>query len=283
MSKALIEAAASYFGMDPARLNMDTSTMTVGAGSALRFTFSVQVTDDDYLGVCKRMAEMRKSNMDENLDKFLGIPRKEGPAAPSNWSKQPEPTMGMVYAAVTRIEKSIQDAIDAAQPMTEDEQPAPEQEQDQPAFVPLPSLEQVIADPVKYMDRSDCDGLLQRACDLSRVARHKYDVEWERRYHAQNQSTPTVRVDKAPAEPEHSRDTGNDEPANRLQAKAAMISAAWVPESDVTKDQEVEARGMATSENGERQYLLPIKMLTDAQRTNLLQGAYEKLSIKGQP
>lgn len=124
MSKALIDAAASYFGMDPARLAQGTMQTTAGG---LSFTFKVEVSDDDYLGIADRMRAMREP-VD---DRFV---RGAGGLEPG--------------AAV---------------------------------FTYLPTLQEVMRDPVAYYDQVGCRELLERAMVLSKDARAKVEAEEKRR------------------------------------------------------------------------------------------------------
>ena len=57
MSKEFTDAAASYFGIDPARLA--DSTLTSNA-EGLTVHFKIRLSDDDMIGIGKRMEERRK-------------------------------------------------------------------------------------------------------------------------------------------------------------------------------------------------------------------------------
>lgn len=120
MSKEIIDAAASYFGMDPADLAQ--GTMAAGA-NGLRFTFTVEVGADDYMGIADRMRAMR------------------GPVGP-------------------------QDDPDTLQ------------------YTTLPSLQEVMRNPVAFMDRPECEELLYRAQRASKAVRENMDVERDRREQA---------------------------------------------------------------------------------------------------
>jgi hypothetical protein len=107
MSKALIDAAASYFGMDPEQLAQGTmSTNSEG----LRFTFIVQVSDDDYLGIADRMRAMREPiepEQDQATD-WVQMPTvQEVMAQPEKYVG--DPTYAEVFAHAARMSRKVRD------------------------------------------------------------------------------------------------------------------------------------------------------------------------------
>lgn len=129
MSKALTDAAASWYGMNPDQLA--SANMTVGASQRLRFTFTVEATDEDYLGICDRMVQMREPSRHETSGFYL-------------------------HADGTYRN-------DDGTPLT-----AADGQEDQPAFVAMPTMQEVMRNPVEYIDRAECAELLNRAMMLSK-------------------------------------------------------------------------------------------------------------------
>lgn len=179
MSKALIDAAASYFGMDPEQLAQGAmSTNSEG----LRFTFIVQCKDDDYLGIADRMRAMRE-------------------------------------------------------PIDSDEHSA---------FVQLPTVQEVMRDPVAYMNRPECKDIFNRAMHVSKATRDKvYD-------HIEAQNAQTEGVGGRAVK-------HVDVPA---EEDSALPAAVWLDAKDTTQAQ----RQMASDRDGDNErFLVQVAMLTPEQ------------------
>lgn len=184
MSKELVAAAASYFGLDPERL-FETSSMHVGAKGALRFVFAIEISEDDYLGIADRMRAMR------------------------------EPL-----------------------------------EEPQPTWSSLPSLQQVMRDPLAYIGQVGCADLIERACKASRaVALKVAEHTAAREQAAQGVGEREVKHVAAPAD---------EEPG--------LPDAVWVDVEHLTSAQLALVSDVTPGTDGRQRCLIQSAMLTPEQR-----------------
>lgn len=129
MSKAFVDAAASYFGMDPARLH-DGSLVSNAEGLAV--SFRIKLTDLDIVGVADRMKAL---------------------AAPV------------------------------------------EQEEGKHDMYAMPTMQELMRNPVPYLDRAECQDALTQALRQSSKARQLV------REHMAMQETPTEDDDRGTLPP----------------------------------------------------------------------------------
>lgn len=122
MTREFIDAAASYFGMDPARL-ADGALFSNAEG--LTVTLKVKLTNDDIIGVADRMRALREPD--------------------------PEQQAGWVDGDGNAV------------------------------FQQLPSMQEVMRNPVAYLDRPECEGMIKRAMQLSASANEAVTIELMRR------------------------------------------------------------------------------------------------------
>lgn len=142
MSKELIDAAASYYGLDPEGLHQ--ATMAAGV-DGLRFSFVVLVKDaDDYLGIADRMRAMREP------------------------VEEPD-----------TLQQMVEDRLNQAAERGRQEEEA--HMLSGTGFIPMPTLQEVMRTPVEFMDRPECRSLVDKAYSLSAGARAAIDQELERR------------------------------------------------------------------------------------------------------
>lgn len=71
MSKAFVDAAASYLGMDPARLH---EGHLVSNAEGLTVRLIVKLTDEDILGAADRMRQMTSPTEEEQTGVWVGMP-----------------------------------------------------------------------------------------------------------------------------------------------------------------------------------------------------------------
>jgi hypothetical protein len=181
MSKALIDAAASYYGMDPEQLAQGAmSTNSEG----LRFTFIVQCKDDDYLGIADRMRAMRE-------------------------------------------------------PIDSDEHSA---------FVQLPTVQEVMADPLRYKDRPECADVLARAAQLSKRVARLVGAEPDPHAATEGVGGRAVKHVDVPVEED-----------------SALPAAVWVWGHELDQAQKLLASDIRGEPGHEQQYLVQVAMLTPEQ------------------
>lgn len=186
MSKALIDAAASYFGMDPAQLAQGSMSTN---SDGLRFTFIVQCQDEDYLGIADRMRAMRQGQQEAMLDQFVG----------------------------------------------------------------LPTVQEVMADPMRYVHRPECADVLARATQLSKAVRTIVE-----QYASQSMRTLVGQTEGAGGrEVKHV-----DVPAE--EDSGALPDAVWVDAKDLT-DQQKHLSSDYRGQVDRREYLVQVSMLTPEQ------------------